>query len=79
MTVYENNNYKVTVVDNPSLEEELTFPKLYAVTNVNTLVDEVYETMLPKALAYAEQANDAVTHTLEGPNMLVSAATTTLN
>ena len=79
MTVYENNNYKITVVDNPSVEEELTFPKLYVVTNVNTLVDEVYETMLPKALAYAEQANDAVKHTLDGPSQLLTASSTTLN
>ena len=73
MSVFENNNYKITVVENPSDEERETFPLLYEVTNVTTNVTEVYETMLPKALAYAEQANDAVKRTLDGPPAIFTA------
>ena len=70
-TVYENNNYIVKI--GPSqIYEDYT---VYLIRNKRTNVVEVEDTMLPKAIDYAEQLNTAVEDI--GENLELFPETTT--
>lgn len=77
MRVFENEKYKIEVVDSVGEEaENRAYPQVYRVTNLATEVIETYETMLPQALAYVLKATDMLESVLDKKPRLAVASPT---